>query len=236
MRLLVTRPEDDAERTAAALRARGHEVLLAPVLRTEILADADLGSGPFGAVVLTSANAVRAIARHPRRDDVVTRPAFVVGRRTAEAARAEGFGSITSADGNQDDLVRLIGARYHASAPLLYLAGEDRSGDLAGALATHGVTAQTVVLYRAVPAAFAPAVREALAGNRLDGVLHFSRRSAEAFLQCATAGGVRDTALALAHHCLSGQVAEPLRAAGASRVLIAPRPEENALIELVSLA
>src|SRR5262249_36600481 len=157
--------------------------LLAPMLRTELVADADLGADPFGAVVLTSANAVRAIARHPRRNDVVMRPAFVVGRRTAEAARAEGFGSITSAEGNQDDLVRLIVGRYHASAPLLYLAGEDRSGDLAGALAMQGVTVRMVVIYRAVAAsALTPAVREALAGGRIDGVLHFSRRSAEAFL------------------------------------------------------
>ena len=35
MRLLVTRPEPDNERTAAALRALGHEVMLAPLLAIE---------------------------------------------------------------------------------------------------------------------------------------------------------------------------------------------------------
>ena len=35
MRLLVTRPEGDGERTAATLRGRGHEVLLVPMLRVE---------------------------------------------------------------------------------------------------------------------------------------------------------------------------------------------------------
>ena len=39
MRLLVTRPEQDGERTAAALRARGHEALLAPLMRIEAAAD-----------------------------------------------------------------------------------------------------------------------------------------------------------------------------------------------------
>jgi len=33
MRLVVTRPQADSERTAAALRACGHEVLVAPLLR-----------------------------------------------------------------------------------------------------------------------------------------------------------------------------------------------------------
>ena len=45
MRLLVTRPEPDGERTAAKLRARGCEVMLAPLLRVETV-DADLdGAG-----------------------------------------------------------------------------------------------------------------------------------------------------------------------------------------------
>ena len=34
MRLLVTRPEPDATRTAETLRARGHDVLVAPLLAT----------------------------------------------------------------------------------------------------------------------------------------------------------------------------------------------------------
>ena len=32
MRILVTRPLPDGERTAAALRARGHDVLLVPLM------------------------------------------------------------------------------------------------------------------------------------------------------------------------------------------------------------
>jgi uroporphyrinogen-III synthase len=235
MRLVVTRPQEDAQRTAGVLRACGHEVLLAPMLRIESVTDVDLGAEAFGGVVMTSANAAPVLAEHARRAELQALPTFVVGRRTAEAAGAAGFRDVESADGNQDDLVRLIRARHRASAPLLYLAGEDRVGDLAGGLAAHGVTVRTVVAYRAVAAeAFAPNIRDALAGRRLDGALHFSRRSAEAFLHCARAGGMLGAALALVHYGLSAPVAEPLRAAGAARVLIAPRPEEAALIEIIA--
>ena len=42
MRVVVTRPRVDAERTAAVLRARGHEVLMAPLMHMEpIAADLD---------------------------------------------------------------------------------------------------------------------------------------------------------------------------------------------------
>jgi uroporphyrinogen-III synthase len=235
MRLLVTRPQEDAQRTAAALRARGHDVLLAPMLRIESVTDVDLGTEAFGAVVMTSANAAPVLAGHARRGELQALPTFVVGRRTAEAAGAAGFRHVESADGNQDDLVALIRARHRVSAPLLYLAGEDRTGDLAGGLRLHGMTMQTVVAYRAIAAeAFAPNIRDALAGRRLDGALHFSRRSAEAFLHCARAGGMLGAALALVHYGLSAPVAEPLRAAGAARVLVAPWPEEAALIEIIA--
>src|SRR2546426_8348833 len=86
VRLLVTRPEADAVRTAAALRARGHDVLAAALLRIETDPDAVLGTGPWAAVLIASANAVRAIAAHPRRREIGAVPVFAVGRRTAAAA------------------------------------------------------------------------------------------------------------------------------------------------------
>ena len=70
MRLLVTRPEPDNERTAAVLRAQGHEVVLAPLLHIEAVADADLGAPPWAAILLTSANGARALADHPRRGEL----------------------------------------------------------------------------------------------------------------------------------------------------------------------
>ncbi len=90
-----------------------------------------------------------------------------------------------------------------------------------------------MVVYRAAMAlGFPPAVRAALVAGRLDGVLHFSRRSAEAYLDCARTAGALDRALAAVHSCLSRQVAEPLMAAGAAKVRIAARPEEAALIDV----
>jgi uroporphyrinogen-III synthase len=237
VRLIVTRPEPDGARTATKLRALGHDVELVPLLRIEPVRDVDLGAGPFAAVLMTSANGLSGVASHQRIAELRSLPVFAVGRRTAEAARTAGFPDVTSADGNQRDLVRLVRARFVAPGPkpLLYLAGEDRSGDLAGDLAALGLPVRTVVTYRAVAASeFPDAVRDALTFGRFDGVLHFSRRSAESFLRCASAGEALRPALSVTHYCLSPQVAEPLAAAGATAVRIAPRPGEAALIELVN--
>jgi uroporphyrinogen-III synthase len=232
VRLLVTRPEPDAQRTAEILRTRGCDVIVAALTRVEMLTP-KLGVGPWRALALTSANAARALEQHPQRAELVELPVYVVGRRTAAAACAAGFRDIHSADGSADDLARLLAERLGSGA-LLYLAGEDRAGDLAGALARCGIAVETAVVYRAARiSAVSPEMAEAFAGG-VDGVLHYSRRSAELYLDCArTAGRLRE-ALAPAHYCLSRSVAAPLVAAGAADVRIASRPAETALLDLLA--
>jgi uroporphyrinogen-III synthase len=233
MRLLITRSEDGGERSAAALRARGHDVLLAPLLRIEPFTSDDFGAPPFAAILFSSANAARAVATHPRAGEIKSLPVLTVGNRTAEAARAAGFADVQSADGDGADLSTLAIARFAGSgAPLLYLAGDERARDLAAELPDLKI--RTVVVYRAVKMTQLPSpVRTALASGRLDGVLHYSLRSAEAFIACAEAAGLLDKALALSHYCLSPRVAGPL--GGAANVRIAARPEEAALLELVGM-
>jgi uroporphyrinogen-III synthase len=234
VRLLVTRPEPENVRTAASLRARGHDVLLMPLLRIAAV-DFRLPSEPYAALALTSAAAARALDGHPRRATLLPLPVFTVGTRTAAAARALGFAVVHSADGDQHDLVTLIRAHCDpAAGPVLHLAGEDRAGDLAGALAAAGIRVATVVAYRAVKAErFAPEVATALEQRRLGGVLHFSRRTAEAYLECAAGARLTAAALAPVHFCLSQQVAAPLVAAGAPAIRIAARPDEAAMLALM---
>jgi uroporphyrinogen-III synthase len=231
MRLLVTRPEDDAARTAQALRARGHTVLVAPLMRMETIEGAF--GGPFAAVLLTSANAARAVSMHRRRAELIGLPVLAVGARTAQAARESGFTQVESADGALGDLVRLVTAR-RPGGRLLYLAGEDRAGDLAGDLAAHGIAVETAVVYRTAPVDTLPAEAvRALTEQRIDAALHYSRRSALTLLRLAGEARLLNAAVKLAHYCLSDDVAAVLRESGAGRVLAAPVPTEAALFDLL---
>jgi uroporphyrinogen-III synthase len=233
MRLLVTRPEPEGRRTADALCARGHAVDVVPVLRIESAPDADLGAGPWGGLVVTSLNAVRAAVAHLRKRELLALPLFAVGRRSAEAARAAGFTAVTSADGDAADLVRLIAAQPRRGLPLLYLAGEERAADLESMLTPHGVALRTVVAYRAIAATtLPPAIRDALAAGAIDGVLHYSARSAAAFGRLAGAVGIDLKLLRTRHYCLSCQVAAALPP-GIPAPAVAARADEAALLALI---
>src|SRR5919201_5992874 len=142
MRLVITRPEPDGTRTAEALRARGHAVLVSPVLHMQPV-NVKIPEGQFAGVVFTSINAVRATAAHPEHTAILTLPVFAVGSRTAEAARGMGFDDVRSANGNSNDLLQLLNARTASCDPYLYLAGEERAGDLG-----QSQNVVTVVVYR----------------------------------------------------------------------------------------
>lgn len=236
MRLLLTRPVFEAERTAAALRARGHEVTFAPMLEIENIPDVSIGVGPWSAVLLTSGNAARAIAEHPQRDSLTSLRCFAVGAQTAAAANRAGFSDVVSANGDGGDLAQAIKGHVTGdAAPLLYLAGDDRARDMASELAPSGLRLEIVVVYRAKAAArFATEINDGLRSDRFDGVLHYSRRSTEIFVACAREGNVTAAATSLKHFCLSRRASEPLSDIGATQIAVAARPDEAAMLELIS--
>jgi uroporphyrinogen-III synthase len=227
------RPQPDAAHTAAALRARGHTVIVASLMRIEPIANVEIGAGPWAAILITSANAARALGAHERLRLLRDLPVFAVGERSAEAMREAGFTEVASADGGADDLVRMVAERMPPGASLLYLAGEDRSGDLPGDLRARGLIVNMVVLYRAVVAESLPQAAIDALGAGIDGILHFSRRSADAYVHAAAATGILPSALKPVQLCLSAHTAAPLQRAGAAMIRVAPQPSEAALLALI---
>ena len=71
---------------------------------------------------------------------------------------------------------------------------------------------------------------EATAASQVEAVLHYSARSARAFLDAVRSAGVEISALAVPQCCISATVAAILREAGAARVTVASSPDENALL------
>ncbi len=240
MAVLVTRPHPDDESTAGALRSRGFEVLQAPMLRFEPVAFHEDLDARYGAVVVTSANALRGIELKGHR--LLELPLFAVGEHTAGAARRAGFTHVMPASGDAAALRDLVLAaakskQLKKASPLLYLAGADLARDLGGELGEKGFTVVTHTTYRMVAAPSLPReICDAFVAHEVEAVLHYSRRSARAFLEAARSGGVEISALALPQCCISVAVAAVLRDAGATQVTAAASPDENALFEALGRA
>lgn len=242
MAVLVTRPHPDDQATAENLQARGFDVVRAPMLRFEALPFRDDDEAEYDAVIVTSANALRAVESRLAGHRLLKLPLFAVGEHTAAVARQAGFSQVIVAKGGAQALLDLVLKRSKAkqlnkSAAILYLAGTDLAHDLAAELGEHGFTVVTYTTYRMVPASILPPeIVDAFAAGRIEAVLHYSQRSARAFLDAARAGGVEISALALPQCCISTNVAATLRDAGATQVISAASPDENALFETLTRA
>jgi uroporphyrinogen-III synthase len=229
MRLLVTRATDDARRTAERLTEQGHETVLSPVIEVALTGE-PMPPGPFNAIIVTSHQAAPALADWALRD----LPVFAVGERTGEAIQAAGFRDIRTAAGDARSIVRMIQAQMSAPARLLQAAGRQHKPEPAASLLEAGFEICPWIVYeaRAVAELGRHAVA-AIARGEVDGVLHYSRRSAELFLRHAQRERLVEPLGTLAHFALSEDVAQPLREAGFT-VVCAEAPSEGALLALLA--
>lgn len=224
MRLLVLRPEPDASETAARLRALGHSVLVEPMLTVEFRPE-PAGLPKPAAILFTSRNAVRALGRWRQAADWRGRPAFAVGKETAALARASGFGDVRAGGRDAAALADLVaGALPPGQGTILYPAARERTGDLEKLLSARGFSVRLIEAYQAVAAErLGETTATALSNGEIDGVLVYSRRTAETFRDLARSAGLRLPGIAV--YALSGSVAEPLSVLGPVEIHVAPRPD-----------
>lgn len=170
-RILILRPIEAAEETAALLRARGHETVILPVQETVALAEPP-PAGEFSGFIVTSRNAVPALAEHFQRD---RRPVLAVGERTAAAALEAGFRDVRAGAGEAGSLAEQAAAIARTGTPLLYAAGRVRTPGLEAAMAGNGTPFRSWEVYDALAIQPTEAAIEAVAaGGAPDLVLVLS--------------------------------------------------------------
>lgn len=238
MRLIVTRPQEDQAALVAALERLGHEVIAAPLLDIRFLDDVMLPDLIWQALLVTSANGVRALlAQEKRLARALPRdlPVLAVGAASADAARAAGFLMVNEAGGDVISLAALVRERLAAEAgPLLHVAGSVVAGDLKGALEAEGFRVERAVLYEAiVPDRLPDAAQAALGAGMADGVLLYSPRTAETFVRLVRAAGCEASLAAVRAFCLSDAVADRLAGLPFAALHVANMPTQDDMLALI---
>ena len=229
MRVLVTRPRDDAQALTVELERRGHHVVQMPLLEIRYLPEADLNLDGAQAVLLTSANGARAFGRAMSRRDV---PLLVVGDATSRIARELGFTDVSSAGGDVLQLADLVTReRQPAAGRLVHVGARRLAGDLAGSLGARGFDVERVELYEAIPAAHLDGdVHAKLSGNEIDAVLFFSPRTAATFVNLIRHARLEAICKTLDAVCLSKAVATEIDAIDWQRVVVAAHADQPSLL------
>ena len=240
MRLLVTRPDDAAAHTIRRLRDLGHQIVTLPVMKAEHHLDATLKALriPHGALAITSAAAVRALAAiGGHLDPYLGDRVYAVGEATAAAAREIGFRDVEAAFGTGDSMVELFGDRLAglaAEKPLLYLAGNPRSPAFEEGLKQRNVPLIVVESYRMHPLPISEAdLHSIIESGPIDGILLYSRETARHFFALPFAGSSRIALERARIFCLSDNVAKAVPEALHSNIATAAQPSEDSLLSLL---
>ena len=228
MRILVTRPLQDAVVTAAQLRARGHEVLISPLLTISVHAGPMIDLLGIQAILATSANGVRTLSARISARDI---PLFAVGPQTADEARAAGFSTVRESNRAAEALAEAVSQwTTPDKGALLHASGTDGAGRLAGLLADKGFDVRTETLYAVSPAPLSQQALDAISAGTLDAVLLYSPRSARLFRDAVTGAHLADAARKSIAICISPATAEALVPLVFAETRVAASPNQDALL------
>jgi len=234
VRVLVTRPEPGASRTARRLEAQGFQPVLLPLTETVALAvEANLASDNAAAVAVTSANAVRH-APKALIAALAALPCHAVGKRTAEACRAAGFSSVKEGPGDAAALADAIAGDLAGKA-IVYLCGRVRFPAFEARLAAADVRVEAIEIYDTVEIDYGDAdLLARLSDEPVEAVLLYSAKAATALARLIERPALRHLFETTEFLALSNRVAAPLAKIVDRKIHIATQPDEEALLKLLS--
>jgi uroporphyrinogen-III synthase len=224
-RILITRPEPGATRTAARLRAAGFEPVILPLTRINRL-EYVLPDKPVDGVVVTSARALSGV------DTAVfnSLPIVAVGETTANAAREAGFLKIDTASGSAESVAALAASAFRPGSHILYFCGKVRRPELEALLDRSGFTVVAIETYNAEPIDHKTKELSEILGNEpFDIVILMSAVTAELFSHHALNPQFRD-ALSV---CFSQRIADVASFFGC-RTAVTDEPTEDSLVKFLT--
>ena len=226
MRLIITRPKEDALPLKAKLETLGHTAILAPLLKIVPRPHAYVPPLAYQLICITSANALKFIQVEDRLKSI---PLLAVGPQSLAMAQENGFKFAEAHGGEVQGLAAHAAAKFDPQkGPVLYLSGAETSADLQALLMASGFAVERVVTYKAVVQT-PPEIHQILA--EANGVLLYSPRTAHLWCKLMISSGLEKKAAASIYYCLSENVAKALPEPWKKRV--AKTPDEAAMLALL---
>jgi uroporphyrinogen-III synthase len=226
MKIILTRPIEDAAALAEKLRGLGHTSMITPLLQIVARPNVFIPRKRYQAICLTSANAVRVLTDI---DTIHHIPVLAVGQQSERMAKDKGFTQVSADGGDVIGLHKfIVGHLKPQDGPLLYLSGAETSGDMQGLLQHSGFEVDRIITYDAVKSSLAKFSAEI---KSAEAVLLYSPRTAKLWATEIETLKLTEAASRIKHICLSANVAANLPQSWPRA--IAATPTEAALLALL---
>ncbi|MEX3011768.1 uroporphyrinogen-III synthase [Hoeflea sp. TYP-13] len=243
MKVVVTRPEPGASRTAQILRERGHEPILMPLSRAVDLQPdrVKLAANHTGAYAVTSSNAIRSWFALGIEPSCLERPLYAVGDRTGNTARQAGFADVRTGGGDGAGLAGKIisdvdsgNLLLSTDARLTYVAGTVRHSHFESALAARKAPVSVVEIYKIENISYSTDfIFRLFSANAPDAVLLYSRKAAERFFDVSKGDDICKLLKSSRFLCISKNVSDAVPEQFGQQTAIAASPKEENLLALL---
>jgi len=228
--IIITRPREDAERTAKLLAVRGFDSFVEPALATE---DMQLGISAlknniaqYDGVVITSKNALRIVAEIDKNIKIIT-----LGKATTLLAKEYGFKDVEYAGKNINELCQYVKSQY-VGKTFAYASGEDITEELG--LQNCGNVVARIIVYKTIASQnFSEEFMVRLRGGNFNGVMFFSTKTAATFCKIIEKEGVKIYVGGLVAFYLSNNIAKSIKSYGFKATVFAKNANVDEIIGLV---
>jgi len=210
LRVVITRAENEAIGLAQAVAGIGCEPLVAPMLDINLFEE-PIDLSPYQGVLITSANAVRALEKATEDRDI---PIYCVGPQSRQVAEKLGFTNVKNSFGGQKNMpVFLKRETSPAKGPLLFLHGGNVTGNPIQDLAKMGFRTVGKRVYAAGPVGNLPDdVRAEFEKDEIPEIVtFFSIRTFKMFREVMQNEGLTAKLRGASAVCISPAVADFVR-------------------------
>jgi uroporphyrinogen-III synthase len=230
--VLITRPLAASEALAAELKRETYEPVVEPLLEIIPLAEPRPDVN-VQAVMITSPNALDALAGNQTVSHLFHLPCFCVGVRTAAKAKQFGFIHVLHSASDGRELAQLIASSLtHSCKVILHICGRDVASGAQEELRKSSFDVTRWFVYTAHKAVdFTPETLKRLQAKKLDAVLVFSTRTADALALLMTKHHLTGVCKKMAAIGLSDAATGPLKPFSWRVLASADTPSEDAMIE-----
>ena len=234
-KILVTRPEPAASRTAHALAKQGHTIINCPVFEIRDTSN-PMPENNYQGLIFTSRNAIDTLLDRGWSPSNLLLPVFCVGENTASAAAMLGFKDIRTGSGKAESLANLISnSTLPRNFRLLYPAASDRKFDFEAALKQRELIVETLEIYKVDKLSpskeeLSKAFEQAAGG----ATLIYSARGGSHLSDLIGLYELEPSLCTLTCIAISATAVESINKFAWQNILTAPTPDESAMTKLAN--
>ncbi len=232
MKILLTRPREQSEAIASEFRSEGIGVWIEPMLTIVPKLEASIDPSDYKALLVTSVNGAETLAKVTENRESVL---YAVGEVTKASLIRNGFRNVCSANGNVEDLLETVAQRENpGSGKILHVGGDNLAGNLVERLRLRGFSASHFIIYRSVASEYlSNELISLLKGNKIDGVVFFSPRTAKVFVSLAEKASCEKALLSMTAFCLSASVCKAVQPRAWGHLVVSDRSTGPGLVSAV---